>query len=265
MLDNTRYDDEISLIDLWNLVVRRKWYVIVVTVICVVAGAAYVLTQKKVYSSKVEIALAGTVPVDEPDVTLFITNPEVLSKRLKAEEDSVGSDPVAWVEEVDTSAKDHGDDKAGVLSVVVNGDSPERAHGFAERIAKELVGRQNAAIGLRRNQLTSYRQGLEGDLKSARALLAQLQRGQASDTLSARAALIQSSADLQSKIDAADQQRSETYLRNAEILSGPTMDRSPVEPKTKLILALALVGGLLLGFLLSVFVEFLGRARTRVA
>jgi len=267
-MDNTapgaRFDDEVSLIDLWNLLVRRKWLVIAVTLGCLSAAAAYAMTQKNVYGSEVDVALAGTVPIESPDVNLFITSPEILTKKLESKEHTVEQRRIAWVAQANFSSKR--DQTPDIVSIQVRGSSPEHARDFAATVGKELVAQQNAAVGTRIQQLTAYRDGLKADLRSVKQLLADPPSNhQGQDSMRARAQLLQASADLQAKIENANRQMSPSYLKRAEIVSEPTLDQTPVAPKTKLILAVALFGGLLLGFLVIVFVEFLARAREQAA
>lgn len=254
-----RFDDEVSLIDLWNLLMRRKWLVIVVTLACLAAAAVYAFTAKKVFGSEVDVALASTVPIESPDVNLYVTSPEVITKRLKAKQHIVDNALLAWVSDADL-AKERGE-RPDVLSIQVRGDSPEHARQFAAKLGKDLVASQNAAVDARVQQLTAYRDGLKADLRSVRDLLADPARNRPRDAMRARAELLQASADLQAKIENADRQMSASYLKRAEIVSEPTLNKSAVQPKTKLILAAALFGGLMLAFLLVVFVEFLARAR----
>jgi len=260
---DVQFDDEVSLIDLWNLLMRRKWLVLSVTLVCLLVAGTYVFTQKKVYGSEIDVALAGSVPIESPDVTLYMTSPEVLTKRLKTKRHVVDNRVLAWVSEADLTNKR--DERPDVLNIQVRGNSPDHAREFAAKLGKELVAEQNAAVDGRIQQLTAYRDGLKADLRSVRRLLGDPAPNQAQDTMRARAQLPQASADLQTKVENANRQMSPSYLKRADIVSEPTLNRSPATPKTKLILAVAVFGGLMLAFLVVAFLEFLARAREQAA
>lgn len=259
----SRFDDSISLMELWSLLVRRRWWVIAMVLVCLLAGLAYIMAKNKVYASTVDIVIAATVSAEDPNIELFVTPPRVLARILDAKESIVGGGVVAWVSGADFEKSDRRNND--LLRLEVRGYSTEHTHRFAEKLATDLVAHQNAFIDLRRKQLLSYRKGLEADLMSTQRLLQRLARKQRPDFLRAQAQLIQTSADLQSKIAAADQQASPAYLRDAQIVSGPTAGRAPVEPRTKVVLIGAVLGGLLLGFLLVVLVEFFTPSRKDIS
>lgn len=56
--DSGYYDDEISLVDLWLVLERRKWVIAVVLCLCVGLGAAYALIKEPVYRYTTIIELA---------------------------------------------------------------------------------------------------------------------------------------------------------------------------------------------------------------
>lgn len=254
-----RLDDEISLVAAWNILMRSKWFVLGITAACVLAAAAYVYSQDKVYGSEVDVALAGTVPTERPNVTIYMTSPKILTKRLKGKQKLVGNDVVARV-----SGADIADPTGGlndVMNIQVRGNSAEAARDFAATIGKELLENQNSMVDERMRQLKDYQEGLKADLDSVRELLAERGANLGQDAMQARAELLQASADLQTKIEDANRQMSSSYLKRAEIVTEPKLDENPVTPKIKLVLVAALFGGLMLALLFVAFREFLARAR----
>lgn len=264
---SSRFDDEISLVDLWNLMVRRRWWVISVVLVCFLAGMIHVFMTKRVYASSVDMTMAATFPPQRPYFPVFVTPPEALAKSLMSKQDITGGRRIAWVAQTRFSGK--GRDRDSVLSIDVRGDSPEGAHRFAQTLATAMVAQQNSVIDHRRQQLSTYRQNLEANLASAREVVQRLSGKHVSGSIPARAKLvikarlIQTSSALQTKIADTERQASPIYLRDAQIVSGPTIERTPVEPKTTLVLSAALFGGLMLGMLIAGFGEFLAHAKAR--
>lgn len=63
-------DDEISLVDLWLVLMRRKWWIIGIAAACVAAGTAYAFTQEPEYryTTTVELARLGDAdPIVAPE------------------------------------------------------------------------------------------------------------------------------------------------------------------------------------------------------
>ena len=67
------YDDEISLYDLWDVLVRRLWVMVLVFVLVVAGGATYAFTQPTVYEYRSGIELAR-VATDESDGPRLVTD-----------------------------------------------------------------------------------------------------------------------------------------------------------------------------------------------
>lgn len=51
-------DDDISLVDLWLILTRRKWTIVCITALCLALGVAYALIKSKTYEYRTGIELA---------------------------------------------------------------------------------------------------------------------------------------------------------------------------------------------------------------
>ena len=81
-------DDEISLIDLWNVLVRRRWLIAGVTLLCLLVAGLYTTLVTPVYESR-SVLLVGKVasigPVEDPnEMTLR------LREAYRVDDDTVG-------------------------------------------------------------------------------------------------------------------------------------------------------------------------------
>lgn len=71
------YDDEISLVDLWKVLARRKWWILSVTITVFLLGTAYGVFQSPSYSYQTTIQLGQDSEgnrVENPEVTVSFLN-----------------------------------------------------------------------------------------------------------------------------------------------------------------------------------------------
>ena len=76
-------DDEISLIELWDILVKRKAVIALCFLLCVAGGAAFAYLQAPVYEASVKIRI-GQVAVTQPGSSGQLENADELSSRLIA-------------------------------------------------------------------------------------------------------------------------------------------------------------------------------------
>ncbi|ADC72068.1 lipopolysaccharide biosynthesis protein [Thioalkalivibrio sp. K90mix] len=75
--NHSRYDDEISLVDLWNVLSRRKWWIAAVTIAVLLLGTLYGFLKTPSYSFQTTIQLGQDDrgnPVEDPNVTVTFLN-----------------------------------------------------------------------------------------------------------------------------------------------------------------------------------------------
>ncbi|WP_018994128.1 Wzz/FepE/Etk N-terminal domain-containing protein [Thioalkalivibrio sp. ALgr1] len=94
------YDDEISLIDLWRVLARRKWWIAAVTVIVFVLGTGYGLLQTPTYTflTTIQIGLDNNRnPIESPEVKVSFLNDVLIPgiRRDMQEEYEEGRPPEA--------------------------------------------------------------------------------------------------------------------------------------------------------------------------
>ncbi|ABM63129.1 Wzz/FepE/Etk N-terminal domain-containing protein [Halorhodospira halophila] len=166
-------DDEISLIDLWLVLMRRKWVIAGVFLVCVVGGAAYAYLDEpgQRYVSALEI---GTYPTGSDDVATLEDRAEVAT-RLR--ESLV---PLVRYE----LAQEHGRSFPGVEVSVPEEDAPggfvflqstapeDRADvvsSIHQNLIQQIIDRHNDRLEVRQARFEARLESMDADLEELRA------------------------------------------------------------------------------------------------
>lgn len=260
-------DDEISLIDLWQTLMRRKLTLISVFVLVVVVAGVYLLVSKPVYESQAILQIGKTynLVMNEGSVDdgQLIENINILKQRLLAEYSDVKK---YIIETIDANPED----TKGAIKVVVHAGSHDTAEESLEMIIRKLKLAHDARYREKIDRLKQREMSLLSDIRGYRRQLEELDllikrmqgndaghlalqmvnRGNMRDTV---VTLEKELAETQSKLD----ESFKTHIVGSLI----TKD-NPVKPKLKLVIALSIVLGLMLGIFAAFFAEFIARART---
>jgi len=155
-----RYDDEISLFDLYAVLVRRRWAMAAVVVLVLLIGGWYALAKPTVYGYSASIDL-GAIPTQGG--TLLTPTPEVLArvrgKYLPAARRMVGNRAdVAEPGEVEATAQEAADGSVANSGVIGLRAQTTQANGEAvkavmEQTAESLVKSQEASCQGARSRL----------------------------------------------------------------------------------------------------------------
>lgn len=260
-------DDEISLIDLWQTLSRRKLTLISVFVLVVVVAGIYLLVSKPVYESQAILQIGKTYNLvmnkDSIDDGQLIENINILKQRLLAEYSDVDK---YIIKTIDANPED----TKGAIKVVVHAGSQDTAEESLEMIIRKLKLAHDARYREKIDRLKQREMSLLSDIRGYRRQLEELDllikrmqgndaghlalqmvnRGNMRDTV---VNLEKELAETQSKLD----ESFKTHVVGELI----TKD-NPVKPKPKLVIALSIVLGLMLGIFAAFFAEFIARART---
>jgi LPS O-antigen subunit length determinant protein (WzzB/FepE family) len=91
---NIKRESEISLVDLWIVLIKRKYIIAITFSIVLLTGFFYIMVTKPVYESKAVIQVGQVGQIVPPEVAqfaqasrqvIFIEVPSVLIKRLSAQ------------------------------------------------------------------------------------------------------------------------------------------------------------------------------------
>lgn len=249
-------EDEISLRELWERVLRGKWIILVVTILFLALAGVYLGLTTTVYESKamVQIGRVAGQPIE---------NGPQLAIRLKNAYTPLNTEVAArQLPKLYAVTPDQGDPT--ILTLIGRAKSPAQAQTYLQGILSKLIATEGENYGqsvkLRQGQLAQLQSQYQSmvktgvqntDMKGADAaaqtlaLLAQAQR------MSAVFGLLGQIAEVQNAL-------SPINTRPTEITLQPTYDPKAVQPKKLVILILALFGGLILG----IFVVLLRNALT---
>lgn len=259
----SRYDDEIDLIDLWLVLMRRKWIVITVFVLTVLAaGVLAMLTPPRFQTSAViEI---GEIYVPN---RAALENPQSLIARL------ANAIPPANGASI-VGADMQGGKRAGIENIIVvkaAGSSAEGVQGFLATVVSGLEASHAAkyAAWLERQQAVISQ--TEGEIATLTADIERL--GRLVEVLSnsepAQAAVLEiERARMRERLTALHEKLAdrEFVLANStqtQVLKAPALPKKPVNPRPKKYMVVGIVLGLIIGLFTGFVVEFFSKAKAR--
>lgn len=241
-----QYDDEISLIDLWNVLWKWKKLAGLVVIAVFIASLAYTLTATRVYESSAVIAIDFS----------HIDNPSLFSAKAREQ----------FGITVETSKNKN---EANILTLKARGNDPKLAR---EKLADAIstLLKSHAEMNRQYNESISTNLQLKKTQESKLSVLLQQyeNRIQAIErqnpSLAAimtidRRSLMEELYAVQTSIQ--EIQANHTQATPTEVLREPSTPTSPIKPKTQLVLALSLVLGIFLGIFSAFFAEFVQKAR----
>lgn len=254
-------DDEISLIDLWQVLRRRKYWIVIVLVATLLLAAGWLATKTPIYEAQatLEVGSIGGAVLEEPGV---------LTNRLKGLQ-SNGVGPATRPVLTDAQAEGR------IVELTAQAPTQDAANAFITEQSARVVDRHA-------EYLTEFRAEQQDRLKELAKRIAAIQNqydqfGRRLSELGPGDAAIGGLLTLEQRLyDHLPQlEKEQAKLRRAltdretyptKVLVGPeagtedTASAAPVEPRTRLVIALALVLGLMLGIFVAFFREFLARA-----
>lgn len=253
------YADEISLFDLWDILVQRRWWIVGVWALTLLAAVAYLLVTKPVFESRAVVQI-GQVAGD------LIVPPAALVLELR-ERHQIG-EPGRELPYLQ-SAKKEGDD---AVVLVAEAHTASAAQEFLLKAVQEIVGHQQqryeAGERLQEAALAAAAAQIE-DLNQQARRFSEMTDSVTIDE-AVKALLILQRSTLQTDLTKLHQQRFELQSNLSPLKSypsrlvrEPTLAEKASAPKRGLILALALVLGGMLGGMAAFFVEFLNKAKNR--
>ncbi|MHB1532111.1 Wzz/FepE/Etk N-terminal domain-containing protein [Acidithiobacillus sp.] len=249
-------EDEISLRELWERVLRGKWIILVVTILFLALAGIYLGLTTTVYESKAMVQIGRVA--DKP-----IENGPQLASRLKNAYTPLNTE-VAAQQLPKLYAVTPDKDDPTILTLIGRAKSPAQAQTYLQGILSKLVTTERANY----DQAVQTRQTHLAQLQSQYKLIIkkELQNNQIKGgdaTTHTLALLAQANTEgfitrLQDQIATNEKDLSPINTRPTEITLQPTYDPKAVQPKKLVILVLALFGGLIIG----IFVVLLRNALT---
>ncbi len=252
---------ELNLFDLLRFIARRKWVIATSTSVFVLAGLLYTLFAEPIYEATAVVEIGFKRPGDP------IENADSLLSRLslehKLEERSPEKRPFPRVYEVSVFKAGKGNLDL-FLSMVVEGKDPESVKAFAGeasgRLLTDLRARYDKIIAVETSRIETMREVLENARTSLRHLetrgvpsrsgeMAVLTHIYEQSSLQQNIALIQNQlADRQVVLE-------DLLEHPPKLASQPVAPEGPARPMRALILAAALILGLVTGAFIALLLE----------
>jgi LPS O-antigen subunit length determinant protein (WzzB/FepE family) len=258
-------DDEISLLELWQTLVKRKALILACFLICLAGGAAFAFLKAPVYEASVKLRI-GQVQGGSG----LLENAEELSSRILAQ---YGEDIAQGVKRerpfITKATVQKG--VTTTLQLTAEGDTPDDAARLLENVVGD-VGKAHTAIyednlkpiAERLKSMEEQRQALQQQYADITTLVEQLKGRdtvQASLVMIERGPITTAINQLDAERLRLSQQTTPPQTRPTELLGPIATPTKPSQPKKALALALAAVLGLMGGVMLAFAAEFVAKAK----
>lgn len=266
-------DDEISLIELWQILARRKAFILACFILCLAGGAAFAFLKAPVYEASVKLRI-GQVKGDDAAPPVMLENADELSSRILVQ---YGEDVAAGIKRerpfITTASVQKG--VTTTVQLTAEGDTPEDAARLLEDVAKGVQKTHTTMfednlkpIAERLKSLNEQRTALQqqyADLTQLAEQLKERDNVQASLLMIERSPITNSLDQQATERLRLSQQMTPPATRPTELIGEITAPAKPSKPKKALVLALAAVLGMMGGVMLAFVAEFAAKAKANAA
>jgi len=264
-----RDDDEISLLELWRILMKRKGLILVCFLGCLAAGAAFAFLKAPVYEADIKLRI-GQVKgnADAPPALLDVA--EELSSRILAQ---YGEDIAQGIKREHPFISKAVVQRGGTttLELTAEADSPADAAHLLEEVVSDIRKAHKTMyednlkpIAERLKSMEEQRRALQQQYGDITALVDQLKERdtvQASLVMIERGPIAAAINELDAERLRLSQQMTPPQTRPTELIGEITAPAKPSKPKKALVLALAAVLGLMGSVMLALVAEFVARAK----
>ena len=266
-------DDEISLIELWQILARRKALILACFILCLAGGAAFAFLKAPVYEASVKLRI-GQVKGDGAAPPVILENADELSSRILAQ---YGEDIATGVKRerpfITTASVQKG--VTTTVQLTAEGDTPADAARLLDDVAKSVQKAHTTMfednlkpIAERLKSLDEQRTALQqqyADLSQLAEKLKDRESVQASLLMIERSPITDSLDQQATERLRLTQQITPPTTRPTELIGEITAPAKPSKPKKALVLALAAVLGMMGGVMLAFVAEFVAKAKANAA
>lgn len=265
--DRGAMEDEISLVDLWLVVRRNRWWLLAGLLIGPAIAIAYATLATPVYESRASIQI-GNVPGPGQNAPVLIEDPNVLSVELI---DEYGPKLVNGTARTPYLNKKEVKVHNNILDLAAVGHRSEAPRNFLQQIVAKILQRHqqsyaNAIEPLRQRFAAIDRQIgiLTMQIKELGDLVARLKESnpvQASLVAIERGHLYANLDQLERDRVVLQQQTSTPYVKPTKVIAQPDLAERPVSPRRVVAIAIGAILGLMVGLVAVFLREFITSTR----
>ena len=261
-------EDDISLIDLWRVIVKRKWLVFITVAMALSMVGAWLLIVKPVYESRTVLGIGQIGPMGAVGP---LETPQLLVQRLKEEyrvkDQSEGETILPAVKDVKTMEKT----LPNGVEIFAQAHDAQDAQKFLAEVVAKVIKRHQKLFDLGRSEQNRQLESLQKEserIEQALALIEHRISALVNNEASLAGLLTLQKDLLLQRLPQIAQQQNTLRLAMSELqstptfaLRQPTLPMMPVTPKPVLYMVLAGVVGLMLGIFWAFFAEFIRKVR----
>jgi len=261
-------DDEIGLLDIWLVLVKRRILIFAVFTLCVVAGMVMLMITKPVYQSRavLEIGKVIVVGLIEPRDSLA----QRVREDYRVDDTSEGPREFPIVDSVGNEKNAAGN----TLTITTKAYDAEKAQAYLWQVTSKIIEAHKSTYEKSLQETKKQIDYVEAQYKAYQAQVDQLSRSvkalekhdaaQAALLTLEKAKLIAQQPDLVDKRIKLSMSMVEPQSKPTRLVRNPTLPIQPIEPKKTLFLILSVIAGIVLAVFVAFIAEFLGKAREQL-
>ena len=258
--------DEITLFELWQILVARKLVVLSLPIIALLLGVFYLMQATELYecSARVMVGQAG--------VERLVENPAVIVEKLVEKYGVYDKTIIRELPRVSSVVRDK-KDTGNIVQIKAVDATASGAKMYLEKVVAEVLARQHALFEQEMEIKQKRLMTLSGRLEGVEDFLQELERriglmdrqdpAQATVLAVEKGGFLRLASDLKRERYDLQTEMSTVVFYPAELLGVPHLPQKPIKPKRPLVLLLAGIFGLLLGIMSAFLAEFIFTARQR--
>ena len=258
--------DEITLFDIWQILVARKWVILSMPIIALLLGLLYLLQATEIYECSARIL------VGQAGVGRQVENPAVIVQKIAEKYrvyDNTVSRDLPRVSSVVHDKKD-----TGIIVQIKTADATAKgAKQYLEQVVAEILAGQRTLfeqeMELKQTRLKTLSDRLEAvetfqqELEGRIAKVGRQDPAQATVLAVEKGSFLKLAAELKKERYDLQTEMSSVVFYPAELVGVPHLPSRPIKPKRIIVLLLAGISGLLLGIMAAFLAESICSARQR--
>ena len=258
--------DEITLFELWQILVARKLVVLSLPIIALLLSVFYLTQATELYecSARVMVGQAG--------VERLVENPAVIVEKLVEKYGVYDKTIIRELPRVSSVVRDK-KDTGNIVQIKAVDATASGAKMYLEKVVAEVLARQHALFEQEMEIKQKRLMTLSGRLEGVEDFLQELERriglmdrqdpAQATVLAVEKGGFLSLASDLKRERYDLQTEMSTVVFYPTELLGVPHLPSKPIKPKRPLVLLLAGIFGLLLGIMAALLAEFVFTARQR--